>query len=63
MQDSTPENTKVSEKLAGIMRKSLKTDRWDPIKETDPADFTNDKLVARWKAECDKWKAVRTLMH
>ena len=41
------------------MKKSLKTDRWDPIKETDPADFTNDKLVARWKAECDKWKAVR----
>ena len=57
--ESTPENTKLSDKMAKIMEKSLKTDRWDPIQESDPSDFTNDKLVARWKAECDKWKQVK----
>lgn len=45
--------------MAAIFTKSLKQNRWDPIQETDPADFTNDKLVARWKKECDKWKTVK----
>ena len=49
----------MTDKMAAIMAKSLRTDRWAPITETDPADFTNDKLVDRWKAECNKWKAVR----
>ena len=48
----------MTDKMAAIMAKSLRTDRWSPITETDPADFTNDKLVDRWKAECNKWKAV-----
>ena len=45
--------------MTAIFSKSLKTNRWDPITETDPADFTNEKLVARWKKECDKWKTVK----
>ena len=45
-----------------IFKKSLKTNRWDGINFIDQHEYTNDAIVARWKAETDKWKAVRNLI-
>ena len=42
-----------------IFKASLKKNRWEGIAWTEPHEFTNDAVVARWREETDKWKAVR----
>ena len=59
VQETSDAVTKLSGNMKEIFKKSLKQNRWDPIKFSEPHEFTNDAVVGRWKEETGKWLAVR----
>ena len=59
VQQTSDAVTKLSKHMKEVFKDSLKKDIWEGIKWTEPHEFTNDAVVARWKEETDKWKAVR----
>ena len=58
VQEPSEAVTKLSANMQEIYKASLKKNRWEGIKWTEPNEFTNDAIVARWQEEIDKWKAV-----
>ena len=59
VQETSDAVTKLSGNMKEIFKTSLKQNRWDPIKFSEPHEFTNDAVVGRWKEETGKWLAVR----
>jgi len=49
----------MTPELTAIMKKSLKSNRWDSFALPNVQDYTNDAMVARWVTEKNKWLNVR----
>ena len=45
----------MPENLKAIMKKSLKSNRWDHINLGSNESYTHDNMVARWVTEKNKW--------
>ena len=41
--------------LKELMKKSLKSNRWDAINLGKNSNYTNDNMVGRWVIEKNKW--------
>ena len=48
----------MTPELTAIMKKSLKSNRWESFVLPNKQDYTNDAMVSRWVTEKNKWLNV-----